>query len=92
MENNKLSLIMEYCPNGSLSDILQLDDDLFNFTWEQILVWFYQSVEGINVLHTWDPPLVHRDIKSLNLLCDANFNIKVKKKMKRNLLSLSDNI
>lgn len=68
---------MEYCPNGSLNDTLQLEDDMFCFTWEKILFWFYQTVQGINVLHTWDPQLVHRDIKSPNLLCDAEYNIKV---------------
>lgn len=75
--SSKLSLVMEYCPNGSLCDILQTDPETTELTWQKIMRWFLQTVEGINVLHTWDPPLVHRDIKSLNLLCDKDYNIKV---------------
>lgn len=43
--------------------------------------------KGVYVLHTQNPPLVHRDIKSLNLLLDGNFNVKVRFRLCKFLLS-----
>lgn len=31
----------------------------------------------MNYLHTLNPPIIHRDLKSQNLLVDENFNVKV---------------
>lgn len=43
--------------------------------------WFFDiamdAVRGIDVLHNWQPPIVHRDLKSLNLLVDAAGRAKV---------------
>jgi serine/threonine protein kinase len=35
------------------------------------------AAQGMNYLHTFDPPIIHRDLKSHNLLVDQNFNVKV---------------
>jgi len=75
IEGDKLSLIMEYCPNGSLYSLLH--DEAYNLTWKKAFKWIVQTIEGVNVLHTQNPPLVHRDIKTLNLLLDENWDIKV---------------
>jgi len=32
---------------------------------------------GINTLHTWQPPVFHRDMKSLNLLVNSEWVVKV---------------
>jgi len=48
-----------------------------NIIWSDIIKWAKQTVKGIDALHNWDPPLVHRDIKSMNLLLDNDMNIKV---------------
>jgi serine/threonine protein kinase len=74
-EKNNLNMVIEYCENGSLGDYFQKPNIVL--TWQQMFEWFSQTVEGIHVLHTWNPPLVHRDIKSLNLLLDKDLNIKV---------------
>jgi len=49
----------------------------FKLTWKQVINWLIQTVSGVSVLHGLNPPLVHRDIKSLNLLLDADWKIKV---------------
>jgi serine/threonine protein kinase len=35
------------------------------------------AAQGMNYLHTFNPPIIHRDLKSHNLLVDQNFNVKV---------------
>eukprot|EP01117_Protostelium_nocturnum_P008039 TRINITY_DN2863_c0_g1_i1.p1 TRINITY_DN2863_c0_g1~~TRINITY_DN2863_c0_g1_i1.p1 ORF type:complete len:1209 (+),score=435.43 TRINITY_DN2863_c0_g1_i1:443-4069(+) len=75
VSGDRLSMVMEYCPNGSLHAILNNNDERFD--WLGILNWSEQTVSGINALHRHDPPLVHRDIKSLNLLLDSMYNIKI---------------
>jgi len=36
-----------------------------------------QTAQGMNYLHKSNPKIVHRDLKSLNLLVDDNYNVKV---------------
>ncbi len=35
------------------------------------------QVKGMNYLHRCSPPVVHRDLKSPNLLVDKNWTVKV---------------
>jgi len=35
------------------------------------------AAQGMNYLHTFSPPIIHRDLKSHNLLVDENFCVKV---------------
>jgi serine/threonine protein kinase len=67
-------MVMEYCEHGSLFDVMHDNNEVF--TWNRILQWFMEATKGVEVLHNWDPPLVHRDLKSLNLLVDSNWNLK----------------
>jgi len=70
----KLCIVMELCTNGSLYHYLKIKPDI---TWDRIIKWGTETARGINILHSWKPPIVHRDLKSLNLLLDKDFNIKV---------------
>jgi serine/threonine protein kinase len=36
--------------------------------WPLVFKWFSQTVMGVSALHNWKPPIVHRDLKTLNLL------------------------
>lgn len=42
--------------------------------------FFFKAVMGIASLHNWQPVILHRDVKSLNFLVDAFWNIKVRKR------------
>lgn len=38
---------------------------------------FLLQARGMNYLHHRNPPIVHRDLKSSNLLVDKNWSVKV---------------
>ncbi|XP_002972276.2 serine/threonine-protein kinase CTR1 [Selaginella moellendorffii] len=68
-----LSLVTEFCPRGSLFRILQktkLDE-------RRRLRMALDVSKGMNYLHRCCPPIVHRDLKSPNLLVKENWTIKV---------------
>ncbi|CAI0466968.1 unnamed protein product [Linum tenue] len=44
---------------------------------EDVILSFRQEARGMNYLHHFNPPIVHRDLKSSNLLVDKNWTVKV---------------
>jgi serine/threonine protein kinase len=75
-ERGELLLVYEFMPNGSLDSHL--------FTQESLLVWAmrYKVAQGLAsalfYLHEeWEQCVVHRDIKSSNIMLDSNFNAKL---------------
>eukprot|EP01132_Coremiostelium_polycephalum_P004967 gene4967-6188_t len=70
----KICMIMEYCSNQTLYHLMHLQMD---FTWDWVLKFSIEMVKGVNCLHSWKPIIVHRDLKSLNLLVSDNWTIKV---------------
>uniref|UniRef100_A0A6B2LBQ2 Protein kinase domain-containing protein n=1 Tax=Arcella intermedia TaxID=1963864 RepID=A0A6B2LBQ2_9EUKA len=69
----RICMILEYCGGGSLYSILNTED--FDFELDQFFLWIKQIVEGIKYLHK--NSIVHRDLKSLNLLLTDDLHIKV---------------
>ncbi|XP_057725590.1 serine/threonine-protein kinase EDR1-like [Arachis stenosperma] len=70
-----LSIISEFLPRGSLYRILhrpncQIDE-------KRRIKMALDVARGMNCLHTSTPTIVHRDLKSPNLLVDKNWNVKV---------------
>ncbi|GMH10463.1 hypothetical protein Nepgr_012304 [Nepenthes gracilis] len=70
-----LSIITEFLPRGSLYRILhrpncQIDE-------KRRIKMALDVARGMNCLHTSAPTIVHRDLKSPNLLVDKNWNVKV---------------
>ena len=69
-------MVMELCTNGSLWDVLQNDSGV-KVAWPQFLEWGIQLASGVAALHDNEPQIVHRDLKSLNLLVNSQWVIKV---------------
>mmetsp|Transcript_15621 Transcript_15621/g.44295 ORF Transcript_15621/g.44295 Transcript_15621/m.44295 type:complete len:1063 (+) Transcript_15621:197-3385(+) len=73
--NPTLYMVMEFCSRGTLYDVLKNEDH--EIDWKLALKLCTDTVRGIWCLHSWKPQIVHRDLKSLNLLVDENFTVKV---------------
>ncbi|CAN6582074.1 unnamed protein product [Malus baccata var. baccata] len=70
-----LSIITEFLPRGSLYRIIhrphcQIDE-------KRRIKMALDVARGMNCLHASTPTIVHRDLKSPNLLVDKNWNVKV---------------
>jgi serine/threonine protein kinase len=66
MEPGNYALIVEYMSLGSLYDVLR--QKILQLTWPDRWSIALQITKGINHLHTHSKPIIHRDIKSLNVL------------------------
>ncbi|XP_066384132.1 serine/threonine-protein kinase EDR1-like isoform X1 [Miscanthus floridulus] len=70
-----LSIVSEYLPRGSLYKILHRPNCLIDE--KRRIKMALDVAKGMNCLHTSVPTIVHRDLKSPNLLVDNNWNVKV---------------
>lgn len=75
LEHPHLCIMTELVPRGSLFDIIQ--DPHSALTWIRCLGIALDVAQGMNYLHSHDPPILHRDLKSLNILVDNNWRAKV---------------
>eukprot|EP01130_Rhizamoeba_saxonica_P009446 TRINITY_DN3841_c0_g1_i1.p1 TRINITY_DN3841_c0_g1~~TRINITY_DN3841_c0_g1_i1.p1 ORF type:complete len:810 (-),score=165.20 TRINITY_DN3841_c0_g1_i1:147-2576(-) len=70
----KLCMVMELCEQGSLHGYLNKVNHL---PMSELLSFVIDMAEGIAFLHEMDPPIIHRDLKSLNLLITEEHRVKV---------------
>jgi serine/threonine protein kinase len=75
IENPNLCIITELVARGSLFDLFQ--DKHTPITWRKCLGVALDVARGVLYLHEHDPPILHRDLKSLNILVDEQWRGKV---------------
>ncbi|OWM87421.1 hypothetical protein CDL15_Pgr022532 [Punica granatum] len=82
-EKDERLLVYEYMKNGSLHDPLhdrnnaEKGNSVLN-SWKMRINIVSDTTRGIEYLHNHAiPPIIHRDIKSLNILLDANWTARV---------------
>ncbi|KAM0009704.1 putative protein kinase RLK-Pelle-CR4L family [Helianthus debilis subsp. tardiflorus] len=79
-EASEMILVYEYAFNGSLGDYLGNDVKTVNLTWGQRMQICLDIAHGIDYIHTnteGKPRIIHRDIKSDNILLDKNLYAKL---------------
>ncbi|XP_075480202.1 L-type lectin-domain containing receptor kinase S.6 [Primulina tabacum] len=78
-ERNELVLVYEYMANGSLDKILHKRMSLTKFlTWERRLNIILGVASAVIYLHEeCESQIIHRDIKTCNILLDSAFNAKL---------------
>lgn len=70
-------LVYEFIPNGTLMDSLSGRSGI-QLDWIRRVMVALGSARGLQYLHELaDPPIIHRDIKSNNVLLDERLNAKV---------------
>ena len=68
-------LVIEYCERGSLRSIIQNSPELLDRGMSCRLA--LDAAKGMRFLHSLNPPQIHRDLKSANLLVTENWVCKV---------------
>jgi serine/threonine protein kinase len=64
-----LQIIMEYCHGGSCFELLHQQRKI-KPTWSQMLKMCLHVAVAMDYLHRFNPCIIHRDLKSLNILLD----------------------
>ncbi|KAJ1390943.1 Serine/threonine-protein kinase, active site [Sesbania bispinosa] len=77
-ENNK-GLIYEYMASGNLADHISGKSSRAKFfNWEDRLRIAVDAAQGLEHLHNGcKPPIIHRDVKTTNILLNENFQAKL---------------
>ncbi|CAI9780200.1 unnamed protein product [Fraxinus pennsylvanica] len=76
-EPPNLSIVTEYLSKGSLYVLLRDPTARAALNERRRLCMAYDVAKGMNYLHKRNPPIVHRDLKSPNLLVDRKYTVKV---------------
>ncbi|XVF52831.1 hypothetical protein PTKIN_Ptkin05aG0050300 [Pterospermum kingtungense] len=71
----RLAIVTEFLPRGSLFKTLHKNNQALDV--RRRMKMALDVARGMNYLHHRNPPIVHRDLKSSNLLVDKNWNVKV---------------
>ncbi|XP_020888621.1 probable tyrosine-protein kinase DDB_G0283397 isoform X2 [Arabidopsis lyrata subsp. lyrata] len=73
--HQRLCIVSEFVPRGSLFRLLQRS--MSKLDWRRRINMAVDIARGMNYLHCCSPPIIHRDLKSSNLLVDRNWTVKV---------------
>nr|XP_009941806.1 PREDICTED: receptor-interacting serine/threonine-protein kinase 2 [Opisthocomus hoazin] len=63
--------------NGSLNQLLHGKDVYPDIPWCLRFRILYEIALGVNYLHNMNPPLLHHDLKTQNILLDDEFHVKI---------------
>jgi len=71
-----MMLVTEYMSNGDLRNYLR-NTNSNSFSWKQKIEFALSISEGLVYIHSLDPKIIHRDLKSANVLLDEDMQAKI---------------
>ena len=72
VEGNGHFLVMEYIEGEDLSALLKRGE---RFPLDTVIRWTLDLLDGLDYLHSQDPPIIHRDVKPSNLKLTPRGNL-----------------
>ncbi|XP_023758232.1 protein STRUBBELIG-RECEPTOR FAMILY 1 [Lactuca sativa] len=79
VEHGQRLFVYEYCENGTLHEALHLNDEIHEkLSWNSRVNVALQIAKALEYLHELcQPPVVHQNLKSTNILFDNELNARV---------------
>ncbi|XP_078154028.1 LEAF RUST 10 DISEASE-RESISTANCE LOCUS RECEPTOR-LIKE PROTEIN KINASE-like 1.1 isoform X2 [Carex rostrata] len=76
--SQELLLVFEFVSNGTVADHLHRPRSSENvLSWSVRLSVAIETANALAYLHAVEPPIIHRDVKTNNILLDDGFHVKV---------------
>lgn len=79
IQPTKVCIITELMARGNVRDLLIRKENgvPMRLDWNLRQQWALDTARGMAYLHSLDPPMIHRDLKTTNLLVDRGMNVKI---------------
>ena len=75
-ESTSCAIVTRFCKKGSLWDVLR-DKNEMTLNWNRVINLSKDIACGMSYLHSMDPPVLHRDLKSPNIVLSDEYTAMI---------------
>lgn len=79
IQPTEVCIVTELMARGNVHDLLvsPVRGKMVKLSWSRRLQWAIDTAQGMAYLHSLNPIMIHRDLKTTNLLVDRGMNVKI---------------